>query len=186
MQETQHIEWKETWRDEFLRWICGFANAEGGTLHIGRNDRGVVVGVADAKKLLVDIPNQVRDILGIVVPVNLHEEAGLAWLEIEVPAYPSPISYRGHYLELLETGKTRTPEETPVKTLGKALGKTLGKTPRQILELLQNDPTLTVSALAKLIGKSESAVNRAIRTCQSNGHLKRVGSRKSGHWEVLP
>jgi hypothetical protein len=23
---------KETWRDEYLRWICGFANAEGGVL----------------------------------------------------------------------------------------------------------------------------------------------------------
>ena len=48
MKESQQIEWKETWRDEFLKWICGFANAEGGVLHIGRNDRGVVVGVPDA------------------------------------------------------------------------------------------------------------------------------------------
>ena len=38
MKENQQIEWKETWRDEFLKWICGFANAEGGVLHIGRND----------------------------------------------------------------------------------------------------------------------------------------------------
>ena len=38
MKENQHTEWKETWRDEFLRWICGFANAEGGVLVIGRND----------------------------------------------------------------------------------------------------------------------------------------------------
>jgi len=40
MKENQQLEWKESWRDEFLRWICGFANAEGGTLHIGRNDKG--------------------------------------------------------------------------------------------------------------------------------------------------
>ena len=30
MKEHQHIEWKEFWRDEYLRWICGFANAQGG------------------------------------------------------------------------------------------------------------------------------------------------------------
>ena len=48
MKENQHIEWKETWRDEYLKWICGFANAEGGVLVIGRNSRGEVVGLSDA------------------------------------------------------------------------------------------------------------------------------------------
>jgi ATP-dependent DNA helicase RecG len=92
-QENQNTEWKQAWRDEYLKWICGFANAEGGTLVIGKNDRGVVVGVANAAKLLEDIPNKVRDILGIVVAVNLHStKAGLDWLAIDVDAYPSPIS----------------------------------------------------------------------------------------------
>ncbi len=40
MKEHQHSEWKESWRDEFLKWICGYANAEGGVLVIGRNDSG--------------------------------------------------------------------------------------------------------------------------------------------------
>ena len=44
MSENQNIEWKETWRDEYLKWICGFANAQGGVLEIGKNDRGEVVG----------------------------------------------------------------------------------------------------------------------------------------------
>ena len=97
MKETQNIEWKESWRDEFLRWICGFANAEGGALHIGRNDKGVVVGVPNAARLLEEIPNKVRDILGIVVAVNLRDEAGKEWLEIVVEPYPSPISYKAEY-----------------------------------------------------------------------------------------
>jgi len=29
MKEPQNIEYKETWRDEYLKWICGFANADG-------------------------------------------------------------------------------------------------------------------------------------------------------------
>ena len=48
MTEAQSIEWKRSWRDQYLRWICGFANAEGGTLVIGRDDEGAVVGVDDA------------------------------------------------------------------------------------------------------------------------------------------
>ena len=35
MIENQHIEWKESWRDEYLKWVCAFANAQGGVLEIG-------------------------------------------------------------------------------------------------------------------------------------------------------
>ena len=38
--ETHIVEWQESWRDDYLRWLCGFANADGGTLVIGRNDKG--------------------------------------------------------------------------------------------------------------------------------------------------
>jgi ATP-dependent DNA helicase RecG len=65
---------KSAWRDEYLKWICGFANANGGTIFIGKDDKGNVVGLSDAKKLLEEIPNKVRDVLGILVEVNLHEE----------------------------------------------------------------------------------------------------------------
>ena len=97
MKESQHIEWKESWRDEYLKWICGFANADGGVLVIGRNDKGVATGLTNAAKLLKDIPNKVRDILGIMVDVNLHEEAGEETLEIVVEPYPYPVSYKGEY-----------------------------------------------------------------------------------------
>jgi len=97
MKENQHIEYKESWRDEYLKWICGFANAEGGVLIIGRNDKGVVTGLTDAEKLLEDIPNKVRDVLGIMVKVNLHEQARKEYLDIVVEPYPYPVSYKGQY-----------------------------------------------------------------------------------------
>jgi len=97
MKESQHIEWKETWRDEYLRWVCGFANAEGGVLVIGRNDKGVAVGVDNSCKLLEDLPNKIRDVLGIMVDVNLRQEDGKDLVEICVEAYPNPISYKGEY-----------------------------------------------------------------------------------------
>lgn len=28
--ENQNTEYKESWRDEYIKWICGFANADGG------------------------------------------------------------------------------------------------------------------------------------------------------------
>lgn len=50
MSENQNIEWKESWRDEYLKWICGFANAQGGKIYIGMDDNGVVIGVSDSKR----------------------------------------------------------------------------------------------------------------------------------------
>jgi ATP-dependent DNA helicase RecG len=97
MPESQNIEYKSTWRDEYLKWISGFANANGGSIFIGKDDAGKVVGLSDAKKLMEDIPNKVRDILGIMVDVNLHTENKKDYLEIKVEAYPSPVSYKGEY-----------------------------------------------------------------------------------------
>lgn len=97
MQETQNIEYKSSWRDEYLKWICGFANANGGTIFIGKDDKGNTVGVAEAKKLLEDIPNKVRDVLGILVDVNLQETTEGDYLEIVVEPYPNPVNYKGQY-----------------------------------------------------------------------------------------
>ncbi|MBI2364287.1 MAG: transcriptional regulator, partial [Deltaproteobacteria bacterium] len=66
-------------------------------LHIGRNNKGVVVGVPNAARLLEEIPNKVRDILGIVVDVNLRKERGKEWLEIVVEPHSYPVSYKGEY-----------------------------------------------------------------------------------------
>ena len=54
-------------KDEYLEWICGYANAQGGKIYIGCDDEGNVVGLPNARKLLEDIPNKIRDAMGIIV-----------------------------------------------------------------------------------------------------------------------
>ena len=97
MPETQNIEYKSSWRDEFLREICGFANAQGGTLFIGIDDNGNIVGVKDSIKLLEDLPNKITTILGIVADVNLHETEQGDYIEIVVEPQPNPVNYKGEY-----------------------------------------------------------------------------------------
>ncbi len=97
MEENQHIEWKETWKDEYIKWVCGFANAQGGILIIGKNDKGQPIGLKNAKLLLEEIPNKIKDILGVVADVNLKNENGLDYIEICVDAYPYPVNYKGQY-----------------------------------------------------------------------------------------
>ena len=31
-KECQNVEYKKVWQDEYLKWICGFANAQGAVL----------------------------------------------------------------------------------------------------------------------------------------------------------
>ena len=97
MPETQNIEYKSVWKDEYLKWICGFANAQGGTLYIGKDDNGNVVGVKNVKKLLEELPNKITTILGIVAPVNLHQTEQGDYIEIIVDAHPNPVNYKGEY-----------------------------------------------------------------------------------------
>ena len=52
MAESQNVEWKESWRDEYIKCICGFANAQGGKIYIGTDGNGAIIGIQDSKKLL--------------------------------------------------------------------------------------------------------------------------------------
>ena len=97
MAESQNIEYKESWRDEYLKWVCGFANAYGGRIYIGVRDDGTVVGVSDSKRLLEDIPNKIRDTMGIVADVDLQERDGKKYIEIHVSPSSYPVSYHGEY-----------------------------------------------------------------------------------------
>ena len=96
-RENQNIEYKESWRDEYLKWVCGFANGQGGKLYIGIDDRGNVCGVDNAHRLSEDIPNKIVALLGVVADVNLLNEEGKDYLEIEVTPSNVPISYKGKY-----------------------------------------------------------------------------------------
>lgn len=97
MIENQNIEWKESWRDEYLKWICGFANSQGGKIFIGINDKGEVVGNNNIVQLLEEIPNKSKNILGVIVDVNHHKNDEGNFLEIVVESYPNPVNYKGRY-----------------------------------------------------------------------------------------
>ena len=101
MSEGQHLEWKTAWRDDHLKSVCAFANADGGTLEIGRDDDGNVVGVGarERRRLLEELPNKLRDLLGIVAAVDVREDDGTPYLRIVVEPYPVAISYRGVYYQ---------------------------------------------------------------------------------------
>jgi len=70
MTESQNIEWKESWRDEYFKWVSGYANAQGGKLFIDGD--GAVLGIDNARELLEKLPNQMRQFMGIIVDVMVQ------------------------------------------------------------------------------------------------------------------
>jgi ATP-dependent DNA helicase RecG len=84
MPEQQNIEYKSSWHDDYLKWVCGFANAQGGKIYIGMNDAATVVGVSDQKTLMEEIPNKIKNNMGITAEVNLLQENGKDYIEIVV------------------------------------------------------------------------------------------------------
>jgi ATP-dependent DNA helicase RecG len=76
--EHQLVEWKSSWRDEYLKWVCGYANAQGGLLEIGKNNSGVVLGLDGIEKLLENIPNKIMNSMGIIADVDMKSD-GCLW-----------------------------------------------------------------------------------------------------------
>jgi ATP-dependent DNA helicase RecG len=122
--ENQNIEWKESWRNEYMKTICAFANASGGTLEIGRRDNGEIVGVSGIAKLLGDLSNKLKNAMAIIADVNVRKSNGKQYIVLSVGAYPFPISYHGVYY----TRSGSTTQELAGSALDEFLLRKHGKT----------------------------------------------------------
>ena len=93
--ENHNTEYKRIWRDEYLKWVCGFANAQGGKFYIGIDDDLSFIGISHVNQLLEDIPNKIVTILGIVPAVIHHKREDKDIIEIDIEPSNIPISYKG-------------------------------------------------------------------------------------------
>jgi ATP-dependent DNA helicase RecG len=71
-------------------------------------------------------------------------------------------------------------EKTDVK-----LGDKLGDKQLLILDSIKKDPYISLAQLSKIVGISQTAIENNIDRLKKTGLLKRFGSPKGGHWEVL-
>jgi len=72
--ESETVEFKEVWRDEFLKVLCGFSNSKGGNLYIGINDNAEIIGIKNSSKLLEVLPNKINNLLGILPNIEIMAE----------------------------------------------------------------------------------------------------------------
>lgn len=123
-KESQTTEFKPTWRDEYFKVICAFANTDGGELILGVDDKGRVKGLENAKKLLEDLPNKINNKLGLIPSVTIKSKGKREIIYIKILPSSVPVSYDGKYY--IRSGSTT--QELKGSELARFLLKKMGKT----------------------------------------------------------
>jgi len=153
MPEQQNIEYKSSWHDDYLKWVCGFANAQGGKIYIGMNDAATVVGLPDQKTLMEEIPNKIKNLMGIIVEVNLLQDDDKYYIEIVVQPYSVPISLRGRYY--YRSGSVK--QELTGAALNEFLLKRAGHTWDDVIETRASFDDIDERTIKIFLRKAEEA-----------------------------
>lgn len=153
MPEQQNIEFKSSWHDDYLKWICGFANAQGGRIYIGKDDKEDVIVLEDWEKLMEEIPNKVKNNMGITTEVNLLQADDKHYIEIIVQPYSVPISLRGRYY--YRSGSVK--QELTGASLNEFLLKRAGHTWDDVIETRASFDDIDERTIKIFLRKAEEA-----------------------------
>jgi len=129
-KESQTLEYKQSWRNDCLKAVSAFANGDGGVLIVGLDDKGKPSGLKNFKKLIEDIPNTIRNKLGIIPSIKPNKKNKKDIIKITVAPCSVPISYNGKYY--IRSGSTV--QELRGKDLADFLMKKSGSTWDDIVE----------------------------------------------------
>ena len=112
LHEGEEIEFKRQWTDQALEDLAAFANTRGGTLFIGVEDNGNVVGVADPELEIQRIANTVASRLGLTPSVSRRAIEGQEIIEVRVEPARGVIGLSGRYRTRVgSTNRDLSPEE---------------------------------------------------------------------------
>lgn len=120
--EGEKAEFKEQWNDHGLEALASFANTRGGTLLIGVQDNGAVIGWNGDDRAQQAIINQIVEILGVQPTVSVQQEQGKPVLVIEVRSISTLVACRGRYYQRVGN----TTREIPAEQLGRYFIAKLG------------------------------------------------------------
>lgn len=91
-------------------------------------------------------------------------------------------------LEDWEIGQKSTGKDAQKSTgkdAKKSTGKKLGKTAEKIVELMRDNPNITIPDLAIAVHTNERNIEKHTSNLQAKGIIRRVDGRKEGYWQVL-
>ena len=97
--ETETVEFKEKSNESFYKTISGLANTKGGTVLLGVNKKGGIVGVKSSTKFLEDLTNRIVNKLCIYPEIEAIDMEGKRVITVKVTRSSYPVSYEGRFYE---------------------------------------------------------------------------------------
>jgi ATP-dependent DNA helicase RecG len=97
LHEGEEVEFKRQWTDQALEDLAAFANTRGGTLFVGVDDEGQVVGVNDAEGEIQRIANTVVSRLGLAPSISRRTLGGHEIIAVHVEPARGVIGHNGRY-----------------------------------------------------------------------------------------
>lgn len=174
--EGYNLEFKENYSENFGREICAFANATGGKIIIGINDRGQKTGF----KISNRIKSEIQDIARKSDPFNKIDIENIdierMRLTMRNSGLKEPIFEYGTFFTVILKRPIWEKDFTQ---------KSVQKSVQKILAIIEKNRYITRAELAHQIGLSESGVKKQMKNLQVKGILKRIGPDKGGYWEIF-
>lgn len=119
LEESETVDLKRDWSKTAIEALAAFANTRGGSVIVGVEDDGTVVGFTAADSDLQRIVNEVVTTTGLRPEVRwLNASGGQRVLSLSVPPSPVLVACRGRYLMRVgSTNRDMAPEEVERRSL---------------------------------------------------------------------
>jgi hypothetical protein len=102
-RESESVEFKREWTDHALEDLAAFANTHGGTLYIGVEDDGHVVGASISDAAVQRLANLITSRLGIAPSIRTETIEEKPVLAIQVDVMPGIVPWNGRYLQRVDS-----------------------------------------------------------------------------------
>jgi ATP-dependent DNA helicase RecG len=98
--ESERVEFKQSFSEELIETIVAFSNSSGGTIFVGINNQGEIIGIQIGKETLQKWTNEIKNKTSPsqIVDISEIEIEAKTICQIKVNEYPvKPVSFKGRY-----------------------------------------------------------------------------------------
>ncbi len=190
--ENEQVEFKTSFNKQTIESVVAFSNTSGGRIIVGVNDKiefynpGKLYGDITIENLLTDnYSSQTRNKLiakafkeigliekygsGIKRILNICKESGV------IPPNFEEV-FNGFRVTLFKE-KLNVPDNVHNNVLDNRLSK--------IIELIKNNNKISLQEITNQLNVSKRTMRRDIEKLKQQNKIKRIGSEKTGHWEII-
>jgi ATP-dependent DNA helicase RecG len=190
-KESQNIEFKESWNDEYIKWICGFANAFGGTIYIGIKDnfpfragiieswgRGILKIMKDCINYGLISPRYNTHFSGLQI-ILFYKNAAQKTTQKVAQKTAQKVAQKKDIVSIDFTDKIK-------KNESEKNGKKIARQNRQkILKIIQKNNQITSVQMANELDVSIRTIANYLSDLKKEKILKRIGPDKGGYWLII-